>query len=146
MGCTLVIEHMIKLKKPIIGHYANLDLGFLYQTFIDELPETFAEFCKALKNLFPFIFDTKVVSKSVQKAMKNLRVDLSSLYDACHDSKLLGPYANIDLDAYEGDEVKHQAGYDAYITGCAFIAMMNFLEVNHDKPEQKPGKQKKPKQ
>lgn len=58
---------MIKSKKPIIGHYANLDLGFLYQTFIDELPDTFEEFCKELRGHFPYIFDTKVVSKKIQK-------------------------------------------------------------------------------
>lgn len=45
MGLSLVIEHMIKMKKPLVGHFASLDLGFLYQTFIGELPNSFAEFC-----------------------------------------------------------------------------------------------------
>lgn len=38
MGLSLVIEHMIRLKKPLVGHFASLDLGFLYQTFIGDLP------------------------------------------------------------------------------------------------------------
>lgn len=80
MGVTLIIEHIVKLRKPIIGHYATLDTGFLYHTFIDDLPDTFPEFCDRLTHFFPFIFDTKVVSMKVQKSLKSLRMDLTSLF------------------------------------------------------------------
>lgn len=104
MGLSLVIEQMIRLKRPLIGHFASLDLGFLYQTFIGELPNTYEEFCRSLRERFPYILDTKVISKKVQHSIKGLRVDLSSLFDSCFDQRLLKPYTNVDLSVYEGAE------------------------------------------
>lgn len=145
MGLSLVVEEMIRLKKPLVGHFASLDLGFLYQTFIGELPPTFEQFCLSLRQMFPHILDTKVISKKIQHHIKGLRVDLSSLFEACHDSKLLKPYTNVDLSTYEGAECEHEAGYDAYITGSCFVAMLNYLHhheahVKEEVPKKKPPK------
>ena len=41
----VVIEAIIKGKKPIVGHFPNLDIGLIYHTFLDELPFTYEEFC-----------------------------------------------------------------------------------------------------
>jgi hypothetical protein len=83
MGLSIIVEHMIRLKKPLVGHFASLDLGFLYQTFIADLPDNYEEFCKSLRQMFPDILDTKVISKRVQPLIKGLKVDLSSLFAAC---------------------------------------------------------------
>ena len=37
----VVIEKIIECKKPIVGHFLNLDIGLIYHSFIDQLPETF---------------------------------------------------------------------------------------------------------
>ena len=44
MGFSLVIEEMIKAKKPLVGHNFIYDVAFLYDQFIAPLPDTFLEF------------------------------------------------------------------------------------------------------
>lgn len=39
LGFSLVIHEIIKAKKPLVGHNLFLDLLFLYNQFIDELPD-----------------------------------------------------------------------------------------------------------
>ena len=62
--------------------------------------------------------------------MKSIKVDLKSLYRSIFNSKLLESYANINfkyVEHYLKVENSHDAGFDSYMTGCAFIAMLNFL-------------------
>jgi len=44
MGFSLIVEELIKAKKPIIGHNMIYDIIYLYNQFIDDLPETYPEF------------------------------------------------------------------------------------------------------
>jgi poly(A)-specific ribonuclease len=44
MGFSLVVEELIKAKKPIIGHNMIYDVIYLYNQFIDDLPPTYLEF------------------------------------------------------------------------------------------------------
>jgi len=46
MGFSLVIEEIIKAKKPLIGHNSIYDIGFIYDQFIAPLPDTYLEFTK----------------------------------------------------------------------------------------------------
>ena len=83
--------------------------------------------------MFPHIYDTKVISRRLQNRMKSIKVDLKSLYKACFVKKLLQPYANINykwVGDYVHSESSHEAGYDSFMTGCAFIAMLNYLYDN----------------
>lgn len=69
--------------------------------------------------------------------MKSIKVDLKSLYKACFNKKLLQPYANINykhVEAYVQSDSSHEAGYDSFMTGCAFIAMLNYLYENKHIP------------
>ena len=91
----VVIEAIIKGKKPIVGHFPNLDIGLIFHTFIDELPPLYEEFCAVINDLFPYIFDTKVLSRRIQYKMKGLKVDLASLFRACFNEKLLQPFSNL---------------------------------------------------
>lgn len=67
--------------------------------------------------------------------MKSIKVDLKSLYKACFNKKLLQPYANINykhVEAYMQADSSHEAGFDSFMTGCAFISMLNYLyDVKH---------------
>lgn len=40
MGFSKIIEEIIHAKKPLIGHNMFLDIMFVYQQFIDDLPQT----------------------------------------------------------------------------------------------------------
>lgn len=44
LGFSLIVEAIIKAKRPIIGHYMGLDLFYFYDHFVDHLPNTFLEF------------------------------------------------------------------------------------------------------
>ena len=44
IGFSKVIEEIIIAKKPLVGHNMFLDLLFIWQQFVDDLPETLAEF------------------------------------------------------------------------------------------------------
>lgn len=44
MGFSLVIEAIITGKKTIIGHNCMYDWLYLYNQFIDRLPDTYLEF------------------------------------------------------------------------------------------------------
>lgn len=49
MGFSLIIEFIIQSKKPIVGHYLILDILFIYESFIDDLPDDFSLFKKKVK-------------------------------------------------------------------------------------------------
>ena len=38
-----IIAKIIDTKKPIVGFFPNLDLGLIYQAFIDDLPPTYEQ-------------------------------------------------------------------------------------------------------
>jgi poly(A)-specific ribonuclease len=44
IGFSKVIEELVKSQKPLIGHNMFLDILFIYQQFIDDLPTTLSEF------------------------------------------------------------------------------------------------------
>ncbi len=49
MGFSSIIEYIIESKKPIVGHYLILDILFVYQSFIDDLPEDYIKFKNRVK-------------------------------------------------------------------------------------------------
>ena len=137
MGLSSLVETIINRRVPIVGHYLRLDIGFLYHYFIHQLPESVAEFEAGVTKHFPLMFDTKVISKVVQKDLKALRMGLESLGSACSQPHLLGNYNNV----IEGRDTKydyvsccHEAGYDSYLTGVAFVGMLNYI-YHKDTPQ-----------
>ena len=82
-----VIDKIIKCNKPLVGHFPNLDLGLIYQAFIADLPDTYEEFTNHINQLFPYFFDTKVISRRLQSKVKSIKVDLKSLYLSCFNRK-----------------------------------------------------------
>ncbi len=37
----MVIEAIIKGRKPIVGHFPNLDIGLIFHSFLCDIPETY---------------------------------------------------------------------------------------------------------
>jgi hypothetical protein len=71
---------MIEAKKPLIGHNCMYDWIYVYNQFIGELPETYAEFITIWYNLFPLTYDTKVLCNSSKHFFKT---SLGIVYEKC---------------------------------------------------------------
>ena len=52
IGFSKVIEEMINAKKPLIGHNMFLDIMFIYEQFIDDLPPYLPEFISKVRKLY----------------------------------------------------------------------------------------------
>lgn len=75
-----------------------------------------------------------------------MKVDLETLSLSCTNPNQLGTYNNViepKTNKYEEGKCAHEAGYDSYITGLAFVCMCNFLnsapniEIKNKKKEKK---------
>jgi poly(A)-specific ribonuclease len=53
---------LLKKKHVIVGHNLFTDLGFLYKTFVGQLPNKVSHFQEEIHELFPIIFDTKYIA------------------------------------------------------------------------------------
>ena len=141
MGFSLIVEMLIEAKKPIVGHNMIYDIIYLYNQFIDELPSTYNEFIAKWYELFPAIYDNKVLSFASEYFS---RTDLGKIYEKClADDRLKNSGASIAFDLeggfknYEGTELLshyHEAAYDAYMTGFAFAHVIKFKETDKGKP------------
>lgn len=106
------LEAFGRRSEPIIiGHNQFMDLLFLYNTFIDNLPDTLDEFRAKLHNLFPSIIDTKLL------AIKDDTIEgedpLMDLYNRFDDNRT---QPSIHWDAaygYGRRGTAHQAGFDS---------------------------------
>eukprot|EP00347_Sterkiella_histriomuscorum_P019713 403340574 len=143
MGFSLVVEDLMKAKKPIIGHNMIYDICYLYNQFIDKLPNEYSDFIKIWNEQFPYIYDTKVLSNAAEYFG---RTDLGKVYEKCtNDPKLKSQFRiNFDLQGgfgnYDGAAMLahyHEAAYDAYMTGVAFVNIVKYKEVERPKEEKK---------
>ena len=64
-GVKNIIEKIIELKKPIVGHNCFIDLIFIMSHFMEEIPKSYKEYKNKLKNKFMGgIYDTKYLYNS----------------------------------------------------------------------------------
>lgn len=144
MGFTLVIEEIIKAKKPLIGHNCMYDWLYVYNQFIAELPETFAEFSKHWNECFPLTFDNKVLAFNSKAFSKT---SLGEVFDKCQNDGKIKDNLKFQFDLkngcvnYEGTAMLshyHEAAYDAHMTGVAFAHILKLKEdkVQPNKPVQ----------
>lgn len=78
------MELLISAKKPLIGHNMIYDVGFIFNQFYDDLPNSYDLFRKNWLELFPICYDTKVLSVSTNSFGKT---DLSHLHWKCVNDK-----------------------------------------------------------
>jgi len=45
--------------------------------------------------MFPYIYDTKILSRRVASHFKGMKVSLGSLYGACKDTRYLKNFCNV---------------------------------------------------
>ena len=142
MGFALVIQELIAAKKPIIGHNMIYDIIYLYNQFIDDLPATYNEFAQHWHQMFPLVYDNKVLSSAAEYFG---RTDLGKVYEKClNDERIKNSGMRIAFDLendfknYEGSELLshyHEAAYDAFMTGVCFANILKFKEYDKGKQQ-----------
>lgn len=128
-----IIEHNMKNPTPIVGHNIFFDLLFIYDKFINDLPENFYEFKCEIHKHFPLIFDNKFLTTRLAKEFDNTKLD--SLYRNIKKSKY-DIYVDIKPDVVNGFSYYqdlessnfHDAGFDSIITGRCFIYLLKAVE------------------
>ena len=147
-GVKNIFEKIIEEKKPIIGHNCYIDLLFIMNYFIEEIPKSYKEFKSRLKYKFiEGIYDTKLLYNQ-----SNLNfTDSNNLKNSIHLEALYKNLSKLNTELTDDKRIKvkiplnegfidysdeknsskfHQADYDAFTTGCAFIFMRNILGDN----------------
>ncbi|CAN0896836.1 Poly(A)-specific ribonuclease PARN [Linum grandiflorum] len=150
IGFRHVIDLLSSEKKLIVGHNCFLDIAHVYKKFLGPLPCTAEEFVSSFHKHFPYIVDTKILLNSsdvLQKIMNKSSTSLSSAYlllckritlGAADKASDLGYCPSIKIEVEMDDTrstdwqsgAKHEAGYDAFMTGCIFAQSCNYLGVD----------------
>ncbi|KAH9318472.1 hypothetical protein KI387_020241 [Taxus chinensis] len=148
IGFRYVIDLIASAGKLIVGHNCLLDFAHIHSKFIAQMPETMVEFATSLHKHFPHIIDTKYLLKTeptLQNVMKNKSTSLSFAFThlcgqiACTSEALNKSINSIvkvvipsELQRYTDahSSAKHEAGYDAYMTGCIFAQACNHLDID----------------
>lgn len=146
LGFTKIFNALIKASKPIVGHAVMYDLLFALSHFQGPLPESYSEFKELVQDLCPLLFDTQLLAKSEPFKYKQQPQDgdpgtknihrfgsmaLGQIFKVLEDeaaSAIVAGKPRIEIklaaghDRYGPDKAAafHEAGYDAYITGCVF--------------------------
>jgi len=141
LGVSHIVEMMINRCKVnpqccLIGHNMIYDIIYFYNQFIGKLPQTYADFVAEWFKLFPSTFDTKVLSFNAEYFGKTI---LGKIFEKCQADKKLKDIIHFNFDLkngfgnYHGSELLshyHEAAYDAYMTGYAFVKILKFKEID----------------
>ncbi|KAF7831267.1 poly(A)-specific ribonuclease PARN isoform X1 [Senna tora] len=148
VGFRHVIDLLSSEQKLIVGHNCFLDIAHVYSKFIGPLPRTAEEFVASVNKYFPRIVDTKILlnsNNSLQERMRRSGKSLASLFSFLCPQIAVG-FKSSDLDSLSRMKVevevndlrssswnpggKHEAGYDAFMTGCVFAQLCSHLGVD----------------
>lgn len=144
LGFTKVFKLLTSLKKPLIGHNLFLDLLVMYESFEEPLPYSYHKFKQNINQLFPVIFDTRVVAYYIEK--RNIPKDkkwgdkgLESIFEYFKTGT--GRHLALNSPAIQEAEYSssgnfHEAGWDSFCTGYIFIRMA-YLDIYKKYPKSK---------
>lgn len=146
LGFSKVFRLLTSLKKPLIGHNLFQDLLLMIQSFEQPLPNSYDKFKKLANELFPVIFDTRVVAyytskKHISKDKKWKEKGLESIFDYFKNGVgrhlvLNSPAIEEDEDSGDSNGKFHEAGWDSFCTGYIFIRMA-YLNIYEKYPKSK---------
>lgn len=130
LGVSVVFSAILNSRKPIVLHNGLFDLGYLYSHFIGNLPESLAEFKNDVRNLFPDIYDTKTLAKTIDGSPFK-RLNLEGLYNSCCKMPELKErvryFVDDEFSGLLGNNL-HEAGYDSFLTGVIFLNLQEYLK------------------
>jgi DNA polymerase III epsilon subunit-like protein len=118
-----VIATLQKKKHILVGHNVFTDLGFLYKTFIGNLPATVENFQAEIHELFPTVFDTKYLATHNNDSMNpqaNLK-ELLAPFRKVHVPLIVLHEHHTAYGASLGKE--HEAGFDSWMTAELFVKL-----------------------
>ncbi|XP_050074145.1 poly(A)-specific ribonuclease PARN-like [Anopheles maculipalpis] len=133
VGMSLVLQELSKARKLIIGHNMLLDLFYVLRQFFKPLPTDYQEFKKLTKEYFPLLLDTKYLCTNAEIKVNVNSSVLAHVYDAVSKEPFTIPTVHPELPDHQysvDDEKKHEAGYDAYLTGLCFLGLVSRFKVN----------------
>ncbi|XWS51733.1 hypothetical protein CRYUN_Cryun11dG0008700 [Craigia yunnanensis] len=148
VGFRHVIDLLSSENKLIVGHNCILDIAHIHSKFLGPLPLNAEEFVSCVHNYFPNIIDTKILLNAdytLQLRMKRSGTSLSSAFsllcpEIAHGfkSKVLSSQPCIKVEVHVDDMrssdwnsgAKHEAGYDAFMTGCVFAQACSHLGID----------------
>uniref|UniRef100_A0A2P2NHN3 Uncharacterized protein MANES_03G141900 n=1 Tax=Rhizophora mucronata TaxID=61149 RepID=A0A2P2NHN3_RHIMU len=147
IGFRHVIDLLSAEQKLIVGHNCFLDIAHVCNKFLHALPLTAEDFVFSVNKYFPYIVDTKILlnAHNVIK-MKKSSTSLSSAFSLLCPQIALGfnkstnvplhPCVNVEVEVDNtrscqwSSGVKHEAGYDAFMTGCVFAQACSHLGID----------------
>ncbi|XP_026329312.1 pre-piRNA 3'-exonuclease trimmer-like [Hyposmocoma kahamanoa] len=131
LGFSQIISLLATYQKPIIGHNMFLDIVLLHTQFIGPLPMKYSKFKKNIHEMFPVIFDTKLISHEMGKKLtfdevwkSNVLQDLYEFFSEGKCKKLQTGVNLIKLSTpFDVKQTYHEAGWDSYCSGYCFIRL-----------------------
>lgn len=149
IGFRHVIDLLSSERKLIVGHNCFLDIAHVYSKFIGPLPSTAEEFASAVRSYFPSIIDTKVLLNSDYELLRIMKKGSTSLSKAFRllcllpvsptgtstgvaDKLRMKVEVQVDDQRFSNwnSGAKHEAGYDAFMTGCVFSQVCSQLGID----------------
>ena len=125
-GFLEVIETIVLNKKPLVGHNLLFDIVQMINQFIEELTDDYSAFKETCQSLFPLIYDTKYMANCILDP-ETATINQSRLNDLYCQLRVSKSFPKIQIDhlnfALDQNQVPHQAGFDAYMSGFSFIVM-----------------------
>ncbi|KAF9416605.1 hypothetical protein BGZ94_010172 [Podila epigama] len=149
-----VLDMTIEAKKPLIGHNCFLDLMQITQQFLWDLPVELEDWKRSLNLQWNTIIDTKhlaghpliqplmestgleAVSTSVQKepfSTVGPKIVMAEGFDRYQADASLTSNGSTESGKANDDTKYHEAGYDAYITGQAFLRFAGYILKEHER-------------
>ncbi|XP_063900675.1 poly(A)-specific ribonuclease PARN-like [Zophobas morio] len=135
VGFRNLFKLLVASKKPLIGHNLLYDLLFMLNSFQGPLPNSWADAKNLVHSLFPEIYDTKLLALHFENRFTS--TSLETLYNSLNKEDQNGLMKSISISLplgfldYHPDIINssgaHEAGYDAYITGCVFLRLREDL-------------------
>ena len=116
---------------PVVVHHGFMDLCFLMTHFVEpDLPDDLWDCKVLLREYFPLIYDTKVMSTDLSLLNNQAASNLAALYRKVvlgEESGFLSERVEV-VEAQNDDNTsstdqEHEAAYDAFMTGTVFIAL-----------------------
>ncbi|XP_059662390.1 poly(A)-specific ribonuclease PARN [Cornus florida] len=148
VGFRHVIDLLSSEQKLIVGHNCFLDIAHIYSKFLGPLPLTTEEFVSSVHKYFPYIIDTKILlnaNNALQHMMKKKSTSLSKAFAMLCPQIASGvgssglafkPCVKVEVQVDDlrssnwNSGAKHEAGYDAFMTGCVFAQACSHLGIN----------------
>lgn len=148
VGFRQVIDLLSSEQKLIVGHNCFLDIAHVYSKFLGPLPSTAEEYVSSIPKYFPYLIDTKILlnANSIFEEMKRKRsTSLAKAFafmcpEIASGVKTSGlaykPYVEVEVQVDEmrssnwNSGAKHEAGYDAFMTGCVFAQACSHIGID----------------